>query len=111
MTQISLSEKAVAFYSQTPKVYNCAQAVALAFGRDDLLGPMQSCGGGRAPDGLCGALYAALSVAPEDRSERIKTSFQKATGSLLCREIRPAGKVSCLECVRAAAAACEGTVQ
>lgn len=103
MTNTQISEEAAAFFEQKPKAYNCAQAVVKAFARDDLLEAMQSCGGGRAPGGLCGALYAVLTMLPEDQHDKIKEQFQNAAGDFLCRPIRQQGKTSCTQCVRMAA--------
>ena len=95
----SLPEQAVGFYTQKPKQYNCAQAVAKAFGRDDLVEPLKSCGGGKAPDGLCGALYAALLLAGEERSEAIKEQFLKKIEHLECKVIRKSKQATCVDCV------------
>ncbi|MGL6196790.1 MAG: hypothetical protein ACRC2T_18415 [Thermoguttaceae bacterium] len=97
------ADQAVANYTQVPKIYNCAQAVAKAFDQNDLLDPMQMCGGGKAPGGLCGALHASLQLLPESKHEQAKQLFQDKTESLLCREIRQMGKTKCADCVRIAA--------
>ena len=99
----SLPEQAVGFYMQKPKQYNCAQAVAKAFERDDLIEPLISCGGGKAPDGICGALYAALLLAGEERSEAIKEQFFKRIGHLECKVIRKNQQATCVDCVSRAA--------
>ncbi|MGL6225304.1 MAG: hypothetical protein ACRC10_01610 [Thermoguttaceae bacterium] len=97
------ADSAVLCYAQVPKVYNCAQAVAKGFQRDDLVETLKSAGGGNAPENLCGALYSALSLVPSQRHESVKQRFRDAVGSLHCREIRGAGVVPCSECVRIAA--------
>ncbi|MCL2743556.1 MAG: C-GCAxxG-C-C family protein [Planctomycetaceae bacterium] len=102
-SEISLPEQAVGFYSQKPKQYNCAQAVAKTFKRDDLAESLKSCGGGNAPDGLCGALYAAILLAGEEQTESVKEQFLKVIGHLHCKAIRKEGKTSCADCVRRAA--------
>ena len=45
--------------SQFRKPYNCAQTVYAAFKGGDAEGleELSKCGGGKAPEGLCGALY------------------------------------------------------
>ena len=103
----SIPEQAVAFYTQKPKQYNCAQAVAKAFERDDLVESLKSCGSGKAPDGLCGALYAVMVLASEERSETIKEQFFKGIGHLECRAIRKEGQATCLDCIRRAAKSLE----
>ncbi len=87
---------------------NCAQSVLRAF-----QAPGQPCGEtvraastaghGLAAGGLCGALYVARQLAgTEVARERISSEFAAATGSTRCREIRRAGRVPCVECVRLA---------
>jgi len=95
----SLSEQAVAFYTQKPKQYNCAQAVAKTFQRDDLVESLKSCGGGKAPGGLCGALYAAVLLAGEERNAAVKEQFLKEIGHLECKAIRKNGRATCTDCV------------
>ena len=99
----SLPEQAVGFYMQKPKQCNCAQAVAKVFERDDLVEPLKSCGGGKAPDGLCGALYAAMLLAGEERGEAIKEQFLKRINHLECKVIRKSKQVTCVDCVCRAA--------
>ena len=59
-------------------------------------------GAGRAPEGLCGAVYAACLLAP-NRAEELKAAFAARAGSLYCKEIRAAKKHPCAECVAQAA--------
>lgn len=95
-------EQSLATFRQKPFMYNCAQTVCAAFGRDDLVEPMATCGGGRAPEGTCGALYGAMQVMPE-KSAAILAAFVAANGAAACREIKGANRVPCQECVRCAA--------
>jgi hypothetical protein len=99
----SHSEQAVAFYTQKPKQYNCAQAVAKAFDRNDLVETLKSCGGGKAPEGLCGALYTAMLLAGEERDDVVKEKFLEEIGHLECKVIRKNGQVTCTDCVRRSA--------
>ena len=99
----SISDKAAALFLKTPKEYNCAQAVAKAFGHDELLEQLKSCGGGRAPDGICGALHAALVMSHESQREKVKQLFQNVVGNVHCRDIRREEIAPCVECVRHAA--------
>ncbi len=94
-------EKALSTFRQPPHMYNCAQTVCAAFGRDDLLDAMKACGGGRAPEGTCGALYGAMQVAPE-RAEDIKAAFLAANGATQCRQLKGGLRVPCETCVRTA---------
>ncbi len=95
-------EQALATFRTPPHMYNCAQTVCAAFGREDLLDAMKSCGGGRAPEGTCGALYGAMQVAPE-RAEEIKAAFAAANGATQCRQLKGENRVPCQVCVRTAA--------
>lgn len=95
---------------------NCAEAVAEAWqkvsGEDlELTENLSKCGSGRAPQGWCGAIYAAQLVADEDRKAVITDRFADAAGSLLCREIRSARKLSCTACVELAAGLLEENAQ
>ena len=95
-------EKATAAFRQPPHCYNCAQTVCAAFGREDLTEAMSCCGGGRAPEGMCGALYGATQVLPEKAGE-IVAGFEAALGATRCRDRKGAQKVPCPVCVRTAA--------
>lgn len=59
---MNVEEKALSTFRTEPWRHNCAQAVCAALGREDLLEAVSACGTGRAPDGVCGALYGALLV-------------------------------------------------
>lgn len=88
---------------------NCAQAVALAW--KDKKQPesehhslFSGCGYGRAPEGVCGAVYAASELAGEHLKETLKEKFsQQAGGHTACREIRRNRIMPCTECVATAA--------
>ncbi len=88
---------------------NCAQSVAHAWMEKhtdsrDLLTAFSGCGGGRAPEGLCGALHASCTLAGPSAAKEIKERFAEQTGNhQTCREIRRAGVLSCNECVAVAA--------
>ena len=79
--------------------YNCAQAVAIGAGREDLLTEFSACGGGRAPGGYCGALHAALCIAPSEKHAAIIAQFQSEAGALTCREIKGTTHYPCTKCV------------
>jgi hypothetical protein len=98
-----ISEKAAALYLQRPKKYNCAQAVAAAFDRFDLLETLASCGGGKAPEGLCGALFAAISLSDPAGHENIRKQFKQEIGHCECQSIRQSRPAGCADCVRCAA--------
>ncbi len=88
---------------------NCAQSVAFAFG-SKFVGArgveevFDGCGGGRAPEGLCGALHASCELAGAEAAETIKKQFaEKTSGHLTCKAIRKANEVPCTTCVEIAA--------
>ena len=94
-----MSKTASDFFAEIPRRYNCAQSVAAGAGREDLISAMAAMGGGRAPEGMCGALYAALQLLPEEKQAAAMAEFQNKAGSMLCREIKSGTVFSCAECV------------
>jgi hypothetical protein len=98
-----MKEHALKVFRQPPERLNCAQSVLHAWrevsGDTSIaLGDLKSFGGGRAPDGLCGALHVACMVAP-NRAETLKQGFAARLGSLYCRELRAAKVHPCETCV------------
>ena len=90
---------------------NCAQSVAEPFkekfpleGKTAI--PLSECGGGRAPEGYCGAFYAAKCIfenyLPEKAAQYME-ELRQAAGSLKCAEIKALRKLPCHECVGKAA--------
>jgi hypothetical protein len=94
---------------------NCAQAVAAAWkehsGNEYLsVEEYRQFGHGKAPEGLCGALYTACVFAGKDKDEIIKKRFAEKTGGhVRCKEIRQTGKLSCPVCVNLAASLLAGS--
>lgn len=88
---------------------NCAQAVAFAWGSKYPGGRgveevFAGHGGGRAPGGLCGAVYASCTLAGAAAEPAIKQAFAEKTGGhLTCKAIRAARALPCSACVEAAA--------
>ena len=88
---------------------NCAQAVLKAYA--SVAGVEQRCverfsrlGSGRAPEGECGALFAAKSMLADDSARQtLHDAFVRAAGSAACRQIRKLGQLSCKQCVETAA--------
>lgn len=100
---MNVEERALATFRTDLWRHNCAQAVCAAVGREDLLEAVSACGTGRAPDGMCGALYGALLCAPEHSREELKRRFVEKLGYSHCRELKREGRVSCRDCVASAA--------
>ena len=94
---------------------NCAQSVAGAFQGKFALSDeaFQACriyGGGRAPNGECGALYAAKLMLEKAYPAMIKDCEDALLlygGSTQCHKIRSARRLSCLGCVETVAACLE----
>ena len=102
-------EKAKAHYlgKDGHQKLNCAQAIVQAF-KDEYALPegvvekFAVYGGGRAPEGVCGSLYAARIIFGNERPENIQAceaALLAKAGSIKCREIRAANKLSCVGCV------------
>ncbi len=100
--------KAEEIFARVPKTHNCAQSVAAGCGHEELVEELGKCGGGRAPQGLCGALYAALLLLPEQERETARQEFIRKVGAADCRTIKKQTGTPCSECVAVAAALCSG---
>lgn len=87
------------YTGQAGQRLNCAQAVAAAFGKDPQA--FASCGGGQAPDGWCGAAYAAAHLT--GNPEAIRSVFHQLAGAVTCKAIRQARQLPCPGCVETAA--------
>jgi hypothetical protein len=86
----------------------CAQSVALAW--RDKKDPASThaerfaaLGSGRAPDGLCGALYAARELAGDHKEKLTEQFKENAGGHTTCRGIRKNRIMPCTDCVSLAA--------
>ena len=102
-----MKKHALTVFRQPPERLNCAQAVLHAWrevtGDNSIpLAHLKPFGGGRAPDGLCGALHAACTVAPA-KAVQMKERFAARMGSLYCKELRAARENACEACVAQAA--------
>ncbi len=86
---------------------NCAQAVLSAFKEDfnigeELVEAFKSYGGGRAPNGLCGAYYAVKYILDRQdpaKIEELEKHFLEHAGALECSNIKGLKKLSCVGCV------------
>lgn len=98
---------ALAVFHRAPDNLNCAQAVLAAYQAvsSRQVAPVEEYqlhGGGRAPGGECGALYAACQAAPGE-SEALRAGFAARAGSTLCRTLKRELRFPCTECVGLAA--------
>lgn len=99
-----MKEHATKVFRRAPERLNCAQAVLDAYqsvsGKHVAsLAAFKAFGGGRAPGGECGALYAACQALP-DSAAAIRAAFAARTNTTLCRELEA---IPCTECVALAA--------
>lgn len=82
--------------------HNCAQAVAnkykSLYKNPDIVSEYAPYVGGRAPEGLCGALFAAKEALPQ-HAEEIQAEFIKICGEATCRKIKMETGTSCQTCV------------
>lgn len=93
------------------KRVSCAQAIAQVFSDkfridESLVSSLNSSSGGRAPEGICGALYATKRILEANDLggfENIKAAFKSEAGSDKCKEIKALKKLSCADCVSKAA--------
>lgn len=88
-----------------PYRHNCAQAIVYKYAAllgitpDEALERFAGYAAGRAPGGLCGALFAAKQLIP-DRAQEIEDEFKKATsGYLTCADIKGQSGTPCPVCV------------
>ena len=106
---MSIAEESKKFHAD--KRGNCAMAVAYGYARATgkseaeavaAAEMFRSFGGGKAPEGSCGALYAAKMMQP-DHAESIDEFFRRgAKGYTKCAEIRPNKIIPCNRCVELA---------
>lgn len=90
---------------------NCSRAVAQAFKdkfslSDEFILSLAFMGFGKAPGGVCGALYAVKTILQQvgnDKNIETDKLFSEYTGSKYCADIRQMKKVSCVGCVKKAA--------
>lgn len=99
-------ERAVAYFHRLPENWNCAQSVHKAYqGQTGLTDreiedTYRTQGGGRAEGGLCGALYAARSIAQtEAQAEYITAQFAQRAGATTCRALKGECRKPCVELV------------
>jgi hypothetical protein len=102
-----MKNHALAVFHRAPENLNCAQAVIAAHqavtGRQGTsVADFQLLGGGRAPDGECGALYAACQMAPE-AATRLRADFAARAGATRCRPLKREVRFPCADCVGLAA--------
>ena len=99
--------KALELFTALPKMHNCAQAVVCGCGRSNLYDEMSANGGGRAPDGICGALYGALQLLPAEKRALAQEDFLREFGAVECVKLKQELHVPCTACVESGASLVE----
>lgn len=102
--------KAASDFFRTEEKLNCAQAVLRYFDcPPEKIAEFREFGDGRAPGGLCGALYAAKIVLNDEEkfAELCREFGEKTQGALTCREIKGGSGFPCEACVNLAASLAE----
>jgi hypothetical protein len=100
-------EKTLVAYRKQGK--NCSQSIYCGFQEtlqlsDTDVETAKKYGGGRAEDGLCGAVYAVMQLSRDQKTvESVKGVFERVAGSVYCRDIRKNKKLGCDGCVHLAA--------
>jgi hypothetical protein len=92
------------YFHASPDNLNCAQAVLKGFQHqfnlsESLIEEFKAYGGGRAPEGLCGAVFAADFLLAKQNRESIKFAFVQQVGSMYCKEIKANNKFTCSDCI------------
>ncbi|MDD5435737.1 MAG: C-GCAxxG-C-C family (seleno)protein [Nitrospira sp.] len=95
---------------------NCGQTIVHAFKDkfslpDELIARFEGYGGGKAPEGHCGAFYAAKVILENSHPEKLKDCEKTLiahANSTKCKEIRSSCKLTCIGCVEKVAESLEG---
>ncbi len=104
--ELNLADIACTVFRKPPLSLNCAQAVLYGAREKRLtevdIEQFEDMGSGSAPSGMCGALYAAVTLAKECDRSHILDTFKNHTGHTECLQIRKARRVTCNGCVQSA---------
>ena len=104
---MSLKEERRAFAMKAyhgDKNYNSAQAVvAGAYHPDapdeELVLEMAAYGKGAACNGVCGALYAAMTIAQQEDQAQVQSDFEFRVSYSKCEDILESTETQCIDCV------------
>ena len=112
-----MTQKKASDYFHKEHDYNCAQAILKNFQSEysisqEMIDSYSAYGGGRAENGLCGALYAAKNLLNDPKKiELLNDAFLKKAGSVKCKGILKLKKLPCAGCVDLAAKIVDGAKQ
>ena len=95
------------YFHAAPEMYNCAQSVLKGFQTefsisDEKVEEFRAFGGGRAENGICGALYAANFLMEKMGKPKLDDAFKEKVSYVKCRDIKGNKACSCPSCVRIA---------
>ena len=95
------------FFHLKPQCYNCAQSVLMGFQHqfnlpESLITDFKNYGGGKAPNGICGALYAANYLLSLRNLPPVSKEFSLRVGASTCKQIKGETHTLCLDCVQMA---------
>lgn len=95
-------KKSIEYFHVAPENFNCAQSILKGFQEEfnlseEEIETYRAWGGGRAENGVCGALFAAKRLIDKDKSI-LEKSFFENMGSIYCRELKK-NKERCEDCV------------
>jgi hypothetical protein len=101
---MSIRRKAEEFFHQKPENLNSVQSILKGFQAyfgisECLIDSFRTAGGGRNPEGCCGALYAANMLLQKIGEEPITKEFVERAGGVTCFQIFQANKIACEQCV------------
>ena len=99
--------KSEEYFHKPPVSYCCSQAVLLGFKVEFAVTEREVAEfaryrGGLAPEGYCGALYAANQLLAKRGLPTVTEEFRAVAGAVKWREIKGGTKYPCMECVRLA---------
>ncbi len=94
-------------FHKKPDNFNCAQAILKGFQHhfqieDEEIETFRAYGGGRATEGLCGALHAANHLMKKIGREPLNKHFTEKVTHEKCKDIKLNKTYTCEECVRIA---------
>ncbi|MCY1635710.1 C-GCAxxG-C-C family (seleno)protein [Marinifilum sp. D737] len=104
------ADTALKYFHKPPGYYNCAQAIFKAFQEEykitnNQIVELAKFGNGKAPNGYCGAYFAALELIKDkpDLKDEFTKRFQEKSDHLTCFDIRFNYTMSCKNLVKLAA--------
>lgn len=104
------ADTALKYFHKPPGYYNCAQAIFKAFQDEyqitnNQIVELAKYGNGKAPNGYCGAYYAAMELIKDkpDLKNEFTKRFREKSDHLTCFDIRFNYTMSCKNLVKLAA--------